>query len=135
MDLLAGSGIGVDLATPTAAPPSWLAHEHPETLPVDGEGRRIAFGARLHYCPSSPVYRHYAARITGRLAERYAAHPALAMWHVANEYVGFGCHIVVADSDGIVAVPLRKTRTIAAKLAQIAESERSLRAQAKQTPA
>jgi beta-galactosidase len=96
MDLLAGAGVAVDLATPTAAPPSWLAHEHPETLPVDGEGRRIAFGARVHYCPSSPVYRHYAARISERLAARYAAHPALAMWHVCNEYVGFGCHCPVS---------------------------------------
>jgi beta-galactosidase len=92
MDLLGEAGIGVDLATPTAAPPSWLAHEHPETLPVDGEGRRIAFGARIHYCPSAPAFRHHAARITERLAERYAAHPALAMWHIGNEYVGFGCH-------------------------------------------
>ncbi|MFG6192113.1 beta-galactosidase [Nonomuraea sp. JJY05] len=96
MDLLAEAGVGVDLATPTAAPPSWLAHEHPQTLPVDAEGRKIAFGARLHFCPSSPVYRYHAARITERLAERYAGHPALAMWHVGNEYVGFGCHCPVS---------------------------------------
>ncbi|MER5183060.1 beta-galactosidase [Streptomyces sp. NPDC002896] len=96
MDLLAEAGVSVDLATPTAAPPSWLAHEHPETLPVDGEGRRVAFGARCHYCQSSPVFRHYAARITERLAERYASHPALAMWHVGNEYIGFGCHCPVS---------------------------------------
>ncbi|MFF7789940.1 beta-galactosidase [Streptomyces sp. NPDC007991] len=96
MDLLAEAGVGVDLATPTAAPPSWLAHEHPETLPVDGDGRRIAFGARCHYCQSSPVFRHYAARITDRLAERYAGHPALAMWHIGNEYIGFGCHCPVS---------------------------------------
>ncbi|MFD5319228.1 beta-galactosidase [Streptomyces sp. NPDC127098] len=92
MDLLGEAGIGVDLATPTAAPPSWLAHEHPETLPVDGEGRRIAFGARIHYCPSSPVFRYHAARIAERLAGRYAGHPALALWHIGNEYVGFPCH-------------------------------------------
>ncbi|MFI7637922.1 beta-galactosidase [Nonomuraea sp. NPDC049400] len=96
MDLLAEGGVRVDLATPTAAPPSWLAHEHPETLPVDAEGRKIAFGARVHFCPSSPVYRYHAARITERLAERYAGHPALAMWHVGNEYVGFGCHCPVS---------------------------------------
>ncbi|WP_307818547.1 beta-galactosidase [Streptomyces sp. MBT62] len=92
MDLLAEAGVGVDLATPTAAPPSWLAHEQPETLPVDGEGRRIAFGSRCQYCQSSPVFRYHAARITERLAERYAGHPALAMWHIGNEYGGFGCH-------------------------------------------
>ncbi|WP_406221711.1 RraA family protein [Streptomyces canus] len=42
--------------------------------------------------------------------------------------------IVVADSDGIVAVPLKKAHTIATVLAQIAESEQSMRAQAKQAP-
>ncbi|MGW1029426.1 beta-galactosidase [Streptomyces sp. NPDC002577] len=96
MDLLAEAGVSADLATPTAAPPSWLAHEHPETLPVDGEGRRVAFGARCHYCQSSPVFRHYAARITERLAGRYATHPALAMWHIGNEYIGYGCHCPVS---------------------------------------
>ena len=96
MDLLASEGISVDLATPTAAPPSWLAHEHPETLPMNGEGQRVAFGSRCHYCQSSPVFRHYAARIAERLAERYAGHPALAMWHIGNEYIGYGCHCPVS---------------------------------------
>ena len=92
LDLLADAGVSVDLATPTAAPPSWLAREHPEILPVDGEGRRIDFGSRCHYCQSSPVFRQHAARITEQLAARYSEHPALAMWHVGNEYIGFGCH-------------------------------------------
>ncbi|MEU0108850.1 RraA family protein [Streptomyces sp. NPDC006129] len=39
--------------------------------------------------------------------------------------------IVVADSDGVVAVPLRKARDIVAELARIADSEQSMRAQAK----
>ncbi|MEO3755594.1 beta-galactosidase [Streptomyces sp. B6B3] len=98
MGLLADAGIAVDLATPTSSPPSWLAHEHPETLPLDAEGRRFAFGARQHYCPSSPVYRHHAARIAERLAERYAAHPALAMWHIGNEYTGLECHCPVSTA-------------------------------------
>ncbi|MCT2591564.1 beta-galactosidase [Streptomyces sp. N2-109] len=96
MDLLAEAGVSVDLATPTSAPPSWLAHEHPETLPVDAEGRRIGFGSRHHYCPSSPAYRYYAARITEQLAGRYGGHPALAMWHIGNEYMGMGCHCPVS---------------------------------------
>nr|WP_323377681.1 beta-galactosidase [Streptomyces cyaneochromogenes] len=57
MDLPAEAGVGVDLATPTAAPPSWLAHEHPRTLPVDAEGRNFAFGARLHYCATPAILR------------------------------------------------------------------------------
>src|SRR5690606_33376263 len=37
LDLLHGAGIGVDLATPSAAPPMWLHLKHPEILPVDRE--------------------------------------------------------------------------------------------------
>ncbi|WP_431918631.1 beta-galactosidase [Nonomuraea jabiensis] len=86
MDLLHENGISVNLATPTAAPPVWLTHLHPEVFPVMADGERFGFGNRLHYDPSSPVYREYAASITTKLAERYSFHPALAMWHISNEY-------------------------------------------------
>ncbi|GAA2947970.1 MULTISPECIES: RraA family protein [Streptomyces] len=42
--------------------------------------------------------------------------------------------VVVADADGIVAVPLKKAHDIAAELAQIADSEQGMRTQAKQAP-
>jgi beta-galactosidase len=90
LDLLAAAGIGVDLATGTASPPPWLATEHPEILPVTADGRRLAPGARQHYCPSSPAFRAAAVDLAMRMARRYADHPALTMWHVSNEY---GCHI------------------------------------------
>ncbi|WP_239514348.1 beta-galactosidase [Streptosporangium sp. 'caverna'] len=86
MDLLHDNGIAVDLATPTAAPPVWLTHLHPEIFPIMADGEPFGFGSRLHYDPSSPIYRRYAAGITTRLAERYSFHPALAMWHISNEY-------------------------------------------------
>ncbi|MGW4962403.1 beta-galactosidase [Nonomuraea sp. NPDC004186] len=86
MDLLHENGISVNLATPTAAPPVWLTHLHPEVFPVMADGERFGFGNRLHYDPSSPIYREYAANITTKLAERYSFHPALAMWHISNEY-------------------------------------------------
>jgi beta-galactosidase len=86
MDLLHASGISVDLATPTAAPPPWLAYEHPDTLPVTEDGSVFGFGNRLQFDPTSAVYRQCAATITRALASRYASHPALAMWHVSNEY-------------------------------------------------
>ncbi|WP_129295956.1 beta-galactosidase [Streptomyces lydicus] len=89
MDGLAGAGIAVCLATMTASPPPWLSHAHPEILPEDADGRRRWPGARQHYCPSSPVYRAHALRLVKQLAARYAGHPALAMWHIGNEY---GCH-------------------------------------------
>ncbi|MEJ8648594.1 beta-galactosidase [Streptomyces sp. MS1.AVA.3] len=89
MDGLAGAGIAVCLATMTASPPPWLSHAHPEILPEDADGRRRWPGGRQHYCPSSPVYRAHAVRLVEQLATRYAGHPALALWHVGNEY---GCH-------------------------------------------
>ncbi|MFC5827443.1 beta-galactosidase [Nonomuraea insulae] len=86
MDLLHENGVSVNLATPTASPPVWLTHLHPEVFPIREDGQPFGFGNRLHYDPSSPIYREYAARITTKLAERYSFHPALAMWHISNEY-------------------------------------------------
>src|SRR5262245_21274113 len=86
MDLLHEQGVAVNLATPTAAPPAWLAYRHPTTLPVTESGTRLSFGSRNQFCPSSPVYRARAVDLVQRLASRYASHPALALWHVGNEY-------------------------------------------------
>ncbi|MFD4229101.1 beta-galactosidase [Streptomyces sp. NPDC058545] len=86
LDLLHEAGIRVDLGTPTVAPPAWFYRAHPEALPVSREGVRYAFGSRGAICHSNPAYRSAAANITEQLARRYADHPALAMWHVHNEY-------------------------------------------------
>lgn len=89
LDLLHENGIGVDLATPSAAPPVWLHLKHPEMLPVDADGLRYTQGSRESWCPSSPVLREHALRIARVLAERYGQHPAVRMWHVSNE---LACH-------------------------------------------
>jgi beta-galactosidase len=96
LDLLAGAGIGVDLATGTASPPPWLVTAHPEILPVTVDGRRLAPGSRQHYCPSAPAFRAAAADLAMRMARRYAGHPAVTMWHVGNEY---GCHVPACYCD------------------------------------
>ncbi|WP_127793881.1 beta-galactosidase [Agromyces sp. LHK192] len=90
LDGLHAGGIRVDLATATASPPPWLAKLHPETLPVTEDGVRLAVGSRQQYCPSSPVYRERARRLVQQMVDRYAAHPAVDLWHVNNEY---GCHV------------------------------------------
>ncbi|HEX5692271.1 MAG TPA: beta-galactosidase, partial [Roseiflexaceae bacterium] len=51
-------------------------------------GWRGHHGRRVNYCPCSPNYRRFAAQIAGKLAERYATHPAVVLWHVSNEYGG-----------------------------------------------
>jgi beta-galactosidase len=90
LDGLHAGGVRVDLATATASPPPWLTHRYPEVLPVTEDGIRLSPGSRQHYCPSSPVYRRLAGRLVEALAERYASHPALELWHINNEY---GCHV------------------------------------------
>ncbi len=90
LEALHEGGVRVDLATATASPPPWLSRAHPESLPVTRDGATLSPGGRQAYCPSSPAYRAGAARLVERLATRYAEHPALAMWHVNNEY---GCHV------------------------------------------
>ncbi|MEU4449466.1 beta-galactosidase [Actinosynnema sp. NPDC050801] len=94
IDLLHRNGIAVDLATPTAAPPMWLYAAHPEILPMNADMARRWPGARLGWCANSATFRRYALRMTKALAERYAAHPAVVLWHVANELGGGNarCH-------------------------------------------
>lgn len=89
MDLLHENGIAVDLATATASPPPWLTAKHPEILPVTADGRIQWPGSRQHWRPTSPVFRAHALALVETMAARYAAHPALAAWHVSNE---LGCH-------------------------------------------
>ncbi|TDU83383.1 beta-galactosidase [Kribbella voronezhensis] len=91
LDLLHGNGIKVNLATPTASPPPWFSLAHPDALPVTADGVRLMHGSRDTYCVSAPAYREAAVGIARVLGERYRDHPALAMWHVHNEY-GSTCH-------------------------------------------
>ncbi|MFF5784621.1 beta-galactosidase [Streptomyces sp. NPDC012693] len=86
LDRLHAGGVAVDLATPTASPPPWFTLAHPDALPVSPDGTRLTHGSRDTYCLAAPSYRRAALRVAGALAERYGGHPALALWHVHNEY-------------------------------------------------
>jgi beta-galactosidase len=87
LERLHANGVAVDLATPTASPPPWFTLAHPEALTVRPDGTRLVHGSRDTYCLTAPAYRNAARRIAEALAERYGDHPALALWHVHNEYV------------------------------------------------
>lgn len=89
LDKLHAAGIAVDLATATAAPPVWLSQTYPDSLPVDYDGRVLGQGSRQAWCPSSQSYLRLATSLAREMAQRYHDHPAVAMWHVGNEY---GCH-------------------------------------------
>jgi len=86
LDRLHANGVRVILATPTASPPPWFTLAYPDAMPVTRDGTRLWHGSRDTYCAAAPSYRRAALRIAGELARRYAGHPALAMWHVHNEY-------------------------------------------------
>jgi beta-galactosidase GanA len=88
IDLLHRNGIGIDLATPTAALPSWLLTAHPDIAPVLIDGYREPAGGRNAWCAVNPVYREFALRHTEALAERYGRHPAIRLWHIGNELGG-----------------------------------------------
>ena len=92
LETLGGAGLKVVLGTPTATPPKWLIDERPEILPADERGRVLRFGARRHYCFSSPAWWEETQRIVEALGERYGNHPAVAGWQLDNEY---GCHLTV----------------------------------------
>lgn len=86
IEILWREGIKIDLATATATPPAWLIRNHPEVLPQNADGVHLEFGSRQAYCPSSAIFRSHAVALTRAMAEHYGGHPALAMWHVSNEY-------------------------------------------------
>jgi beta-galactosidase len=91
LDLLHRHEIRVALATPTASPPPWFSFAYPQALTVTSDGVRLSHGSRDTYCASAPAYRSAAVRIATELGRRYGDHPALALWHVHNEY-GTTCY-------------------------------------------
>ena len=94
MDRLAQGGHKALLATPGAGKPNWLAAKYPEVRRVLPNGEREPQAKRANHCPSSPIFRQKLAAISEALAQRYANHPALGLWHIDNEIGGEApdCH-------------------------------------------
>lgn len=91
IDRLYANGIYTVLATPSGARPQWLAQKYPEVLRVRPDGLRNFYGHRQIHCYTSPLYREKVTQIDTRLAEHYANHPAVILWHISNEFGG-ECH-------------------------------------------
>ncbi len=91
MDMLAENNAWAVLATPSAAQPAWMSRKYPDILRAGPDGIRKPHARRVNYCPSSPIYREKVRAINAQLANRYADHPALLVWHISNEYGG-SCH-------------------------------------------
>ncbi|GAB6091662.1 beta-galactosidase [Spirochaeta dissipatitropha] len=91
IDRLYAAEIAVILGTPSGARPHWLAAKYPEVLRVNARREQQLFGDRHNHCYTSPAYRTRIGIINRRLAEEFAAHPAVELWHLSNEYGG-ECH-------------------------------------------
>ena len=88
IDKVYSSGGRVILATPSGARPRWMAQKYPEVLRVLQNGTRLHFCNRHNHCLTSPVYREKVRIIDELLAKRYGKNPAVAAWHLSNEYNG-----------------------------------------------
>ena len=98
LDLLHDAGILVDLAHADRGAAGVVLARLPRVAAGHGRGRHVWGSARARrFCPSSADYRRAAVRIASALADRYADHPALALWHVHNEY---GAHVGPCYCDG-----------------------------------
>ena len=84
MDVMGQYGIQVVLATPTAAPPMWLARKYPEILPVDERGLLKHEGTRRAACLSSDIFWEYSKRIVTSMAKALGDHPQLIAWQIDN---------------------------------------------------
>lgn len=91
IDRLYENGICTVLATPSAARPVWMAKKYPEVLRTGADRVRGLMGGRHNHCYTSPVYREKVRAINTKLAERFAKHPAVILWHISNELQG-ECH-------------------------------------------
>jgi len=88
MDILGEHGIQVVLGTPTAAPPIWLAKNHPEILPVDERGITKHEGTRRAVCLNSDAYWTYSKRLVENMAQALGNHPQLIAWQIDNSLGG-----------------------------------------------
>jgi beta-galactosidase len=86
--LFAAQGLHVVLGTPTAAPPIWLVRDHPDVLPLAGDGRRVGFGTRRHYCPNAPAMLEATDRIVTALGQRFGSDSRVVAWQIDNELGG-----------------------------------------------
>src|SRR5665647_3178590 len=67
-------------------PEQWPEEVWAQDMAPTRDGTVLGFGSRGMVSPSSPEYRRASVAIARELARRYGRHPALALWHVHNEY-------------------------------------------------
>lgn len=91
VDVLERNGVKVILCTTTATMPKWMYDSYPEIIASDVNGHKLPFGNRQCNCFTSSSYRFFSDRMTGKLAERYAANENVIGWQIDNEFWGPYC--------------------------------------------
>lgn len=83
---LAGKyGMKVVIGTPTDTPPAWMTQKYPDTLQIDGNGKRLGHGGRRQFSISSQRYRDFARIIVTKMAEAVKNEPNVIGWQIGNE--------------------------------------------------
>lgn len=88
IDNLYKNGIYTVLATPSGAKSVWMSEQHPEIRRVQANLVRDETGGRHNHCYTSPYYREKVKAMDTALAQRFASHPGVILWHLSNEYGG-----------------------------------------------
>ena len=98
LDLAAHEGVRVIFCTPTATPPAWLTHKHPQILNQTKDGLPMYHGHRRHYNYNAPEYHRHIKKFVTELAKRYGTHSAVVGWQIDNE---INCEVdeFYADAD------------------------------------
>ncbi|MBQ7337112.1 MAG: beta-galactosidase [Clostridia bacterium] len=87
-------GISVVMCTPSATPPSWMAHKYPEIF-LTSDGLKARHGGRRTTCPTNRRYRRFCANIVEAMAKEFATDENVIGWQIDNEFapmiLGTGC--------------------------------------------
>ncbi|WP_440903364.1 beta-galactosidase [Catenovulum sp. SX2] len=100
MDKFHAAGINVVLCTPTATPPIWLIHGHPERCHKNEDGEIMSHGARQHASYEHPAVRKACFNIIRAMTKELGKHPALIGWQIDNE---MKAHVAEDFSDAAIA--------------------------------
>lgn len=79
------NGIYTILCTPTATPPIWMTHKHPERLFVNEKGTAYIHGARQHMCTNNYFFRERVGIIVERMSKELGDLPGVIGWQIDNE--------------------------------------------------
>jgi len=102
VDKCKARGISVIMCTPSATPPSWMAHKYPEIF-TQADHLKATHGHRRMTCPTNKTYRKFCRDIVEVMAKEFANDENIIGWQLDNEIsimphnVGCNCPDCVRD--------------------------------------